>query len=90
MDIPTTADFQRLENKIEVIIKYFETTQPEANPILNTNQIRAALGHISYKSFQNRMHDLVAAGMFKDGQWKMKEKDLNQYINSKKFSHANN
>ena len=92
MEIATKADFielaDSLNGKIDTLVSLITTKADTSRRLLNSEQIRERL-NLSYQSFQNKLDALVAAGMFKDGHWLIREADLENYINQKISKNGN-
>lgn len=52
--------------------------------ILSYSDIMERLNLKNRKSFQRRMDELMEFGMYKEGQWRMREVDLDKYVESKR------
>jgi hypothetical protein len=92
MEVATKTDFielaDSLNSKIDTLMSLITTKADTSSRVLNSMQIRERL-NLSYQSFQNKLEGLVSAGMFKDGHWKMREADLEIYINQKISKNGN-
>lgn len=90
IDIAEKKDVQRLEAKIDKLLMFIDSNDiKQPGKVLTSNEIRMRLGNISRQTFQNKLEELVGAGMFKDGHWKMYEKDLQQYLIKKQYNGIN-
>ena len=86
IDIAEKKDVQRLEAKIDKLLMFIDNNDiKQPGKVLTSNEIRMRLGNISRQTFQNKLEELVSAGMFKDGQWKMYENDLTNFLKKKRI-----
>ncbi len=51
---------------------------------LSLREIQEQAGLKSYKAFRNRLKELIRYGLYKDGTWKMQQRDLNRYLSDLK------
>lgn len=88
MNIPTIEDYHilksDLESKMDLILEELAYLREEKIRMLNKQEICVRL-KIAPATFRYRILVLVEFGMFKIGShWRMKESDLNTYIESNK------
>jgi len=83
MLIPTIEDFNRLENKVDLLIK--KVNPIENKHILNKRQLMEKLGIEKPGSWYRVRHKLLEMGMVQRGHlYYCTDRILNDYTNSKK------
>jgi len=89
MEIPTKTDFvemeQKLTYKLDALLRIVATNTDVSSRVLNSTELINRL-NISRRTFHNNRVKLIRAGMYKDGQWKMRESDLENYISNQQTS----
>ena len=80
MDIPSKADFDKLEAKVDALIMSMAGLHEDKTKILTSDDMLVRM-RVSYRTFLRMKPAMCKAGMTKiGGGWKMKETDFEKYL----------